>query len=535
MISGIAAALLFAVGILSGLAAARYLFPGKKNVPPNTAPAKDDFVTLQFTEKNLALDAEITYHGSYHADENWITEPRKYFAKKPDTFYHVREDYYGLNAVQGTAGFELRWETDVTFNAVRLNENTDAAALFRLYALKDGQWDMIYEQDRISTENICYTGNVTAAALRFELIDTLGTVELESIGVFRLNKYKRDNFKVSQYLRMDRLDIVDRLDDPGFAGYYDAVTDVIIFDAIFLDPQGSPFFYNNAQDAQGRFEANLNALKTIIGSRPVRIWATVFFDQYKQPPEGSPYRDLDLTADMLLAKRDAVNAGLQALVEKYGLYGIDYDWEFPETDRHWEAYNQILCDTAAFTKVSVAISPWRFNAPASTIEKIEHFNVMFYDHFDNRGYHSTMMSGAYEALTYMYRKLTLIPKEKILLGIPTYGRTVNRSGSAWPEYRNYVVKTGGGNEDGNAGVYQSVLGKWTNVIPAFTYTENGMEKKARAYLNGYGIVRDKTLFALAAELGGVMIFRAKCDAPWDYQYSLHRAIKDALDDLLETN
>lgn len=41
--------------------------------------------------------------------------------------------------------------------------------------------------------------------------------------------------------------------------------------------------------------------------------------------------------------------------------------------------------------------------------------------------------------------------------------------------------------------------------------------------------RDKTAYAEETDLGGVMIFRAKCDAPYTYEYSIHRGIKEAID------
>ncbi|MDR0568566.1 MAG: hypothetical protein LBG87_05105 [Spirochaetaceae bacterium] len=516
--------------VLLGTASSNYEGPkpiGSAGKTDQPAEGGAQFFSLHFKERNLALDAELVYSGGdYTADEGWITEKGKYFSTK-----RVK------NWIANSAGIELRWKDAVSLNAVMLKERTeakdastnqsmppeysDSVLLFRIYALSDaGTWEIVYEGDRIGTETICYIEERKTSALRVEFSDLSGPMQLESLGVYCLEKKANPQFKVSQYLRMDNYDIADRLDDPGFSGYYDAVTDVIIFDAVYLDSAGGVLFYNDPVNGEERFAVNFNALKKIIGARPVRIWATVFFDQFKTSSDGGRYKDLDETAEMLIKNRETVNANIKAFAEKYGLYGIDYDWEFPNSDRHWTAYNQILSDTAEFAKVSVAISPWGFRASPEIIAKIEHFNVMAYDIFDYRGYHSTMMTGAYEPIDVLL-KTGVFPKEKLLLGVPTYGRATNRSGNAWPEYGKTVTKTADG--------YTGVLGKWTNRIQQFDYIEDGMEKSCTAYLNGYGIIRDKTLFALESGIGGMMIFRAKCDAPYDYQYSLHRGIKEVLD------
>ncbi|GHV28766.1 hypothetical protein AGMMS4952_13300 [Spirochaetia bacterium] len=494
-----AAVLIFIAGLLIGftIAGGSNFFMKTKNVKSR------EFFTLKIEEKNLALDAEIVYTGNnYNAADGRISAGGRF----------------------DMAGYELRWKDETALNTVRLKEHTDKVVLFRIYSLYDEKWELVYEQDRIGDENICYLGDIKTRALRFELLETNGVVEMEIAEVYYLNKKAGNGFKVSQYLRMDNLDIVERVGDPGFSGYYDVVTDVILFDIMNLDADGKSVFYGDPAGGEAQFAANLNALKTIIGARPVRIWATVLFDQYDVSPDGRRSKNLDKTAAMLLEKRDAINAELNAFAQKYNLYGIDYDWEYPQADNQWKAYNQILCDTAEFTKVSVAIAPWRFDASPETIEKIEHFNVMCYDLFDERGYHSTMMTGGYNPLDNLIKRLKF-PKEKLLLGIPTYGRAVNKSENSWPQYGDFVTKTGGG--------YESSLGKWTNRIQEFAYYEDGVEKNSAAYLNGYGIVRDKTLLALEAEIGGLMIFRAKCDAPYDYQYSLHRAIKEVLDTMVE--
>jgi hypothetical protein len=465
---------------------------------------------LNIDAENLAVKADAVPTGLAKAGSGWTARGGAQWTKQDPG---------------SVAGFELRWAESVVFNTVLLREKTDAVTLFRLYARRGEDWELIYEQDRIGKETLCYVEEVRTDTLRLELLESIGPVRLDSVEVYHTGSFSGRRatgsypFKVSQYLRMDGQDIVDRLGDPGFSGYYDVVTDVIIFDNCYLASDGTPVFYQNREDGEAQFEANLSALRQIIGSRPVRIWMTIFFDQYR-----SGQKDLVLTAQFLNEKRDSINANIQGLVDRYGLYGIDYDWEYPESSTQWRAYEGLIQDTAAYTKVSVAIAPWRFDASRETINMVEHFNVMCYDLFDNRGHHSTIQTAGFEALAKTIYQLK-IPREKILLGIPSYGRAVNRSGNSWPEYRGTVsLQPGGG--------YSGSLGKWGNQLPSFMYTEDGIEMNSAAYLNGYAITRDKTLLALVSGIGGLMIFRAKCDAPYTYEYSLHRAIRNVLSALL---
>jgi hypothetical protein len=461
---------------------------------------------LSIEEKNLLENAEFKYDGEYKAPDGWFSR---------------RGFYWQKTQKNASAGFEVAWDGEVEFNAVYFEEKTDGVVLFRIYAKNGAEnWSLIYEQDRIGAQNICYLESVRATAMRVEILETNSVIKLDKMAVYNLPKKDTKDFKVSQYLRMDGTDIIDLAGDSGFSGYYDVVTDVIIFETAYIDSNGALAFYGGEKEIDKYFDANIAALKTIIGGRGVRIWATVMFDQYNTAADGSRVKDLDKTTALLNTKREKVNESIKAFVEKYGLYGIDYDWEYPQKQSHWKAYGQIISDTAEYTKVSVAISPWHFDAPKETIDKVEHFNVMGYDLFDKRMHHSTTAEAAFAAIGNTINRLK-IPREKILFGIPTYGRATNGSGNSWPFYGETVQLIDG--------EYVGSLGKWSNKIQTYTYTENGIEKSSAGYLNGYAIVRDKTLFALYAEIGGVMIFRAKCDASYDYEYSLHRAIKNTLD------
>jgi hypothetical protein len=462
---------------------------------------------LSVTEKNLLEEAKFSYEGNYKAPNDWFKKRGLYWQK---------------TIKNNTAGFEAVWDKEVVFNTVYFEEDTDGVVLFRMYAKTnsaDEPWKLIYEQDRIGAQDICYTETVATTALRVEILETNSVVKLDMMAVYNLPKKDTTGFKVSQYLRMDNTDIIDKLGDSGFSGYYDVVTDVIIFEMLYVDESGDLRPYGGG--IEENFDANFAALKTIIGVRNVRIWATVMFDQYTTGADGVRAKDLDKTTALLNSKRDHINASIKAFVDKYGFYGIDYDWEYPQKKAHWKAYEQIISDTAKYTKVSVAISPWHFDASKETIAKIEHFNVMCYDLFDSRMHHSTTAEAAFAAIGNVVNKLK-IPREKILFGIPTYGRATNGSANSWPFYGETVQEIDG--------EFVGSLGKWSNKIQTFTYKEGGMEKSCAGYLNGYAIVRDKTLFALYADIGGVMIFRAKCDSSYDYEYSLHRAIKNTLDE-----
>lgn len=137
---------------------------------------------------------------------------------------------------------------------------------------------------------------------------------------------------------------------------------------------------------------------------------------------------------------------------------------------------------------------------------------MSYDLFDDRGDHANIQWGTIDSVKPLLS--AGFDKSQILLGIPTYGRTVDRTGYSWPYF--------GGNED--------ILSKFNSIVPNNKFVDdNGVEQCYDAYVQSYAEARDKTAYAKAMDLGGIMIFRAKCDAPYTYEYSIHRAIKEAID------
>ena len=400
---------------------------------------------------------------------------------------------------------DVEFDGEVTFDTVTLYESGDNCDEFNIYIDKDGEWELVYKQDRIMAYHLCFIGDVTTNRLRLEIADCNKPVKIKELSVYLADKTDRQ-IRVTQYLRFDVENFETLLDDEGFSGYYDVVTDPIIFGEIYMDENADICFYNG----EAYFAKQLDNLRKIIGDRNINIWCCIFFDQSDENGNKSHDSTMNFVNDNI----DKINKNIKAFVEKYQLYGIDYDWEYPQSGKQWKAYDLIVEDTAKFTKVSVALPPWRIKFSESAKKCIENVNVMAYDLFDERGDHSNYYNAGYEAILKV--RDFGFDDEQILIGIPTYARTTDKSEFAWPTVR----------DDGKE------LGKWGKIVKDYAYTDSntGEEKLCDGYLNSYAEVRDKTVTAIDEGIGGVMIFRAFCDSPYTEEFSLHRGIKEAIDE-----
>lgn len=397
---------------------------------------------------------------------------------------------------------ELNLGEEKTFDQVVLREKGDNLNKFSISVYANNKWEKVYEGDRILEYRLCYIGDVTAEKVRITAEDCIEPVKLSEVQI-RASEKRTEAVKVSQYICFDdHFDEMAARTDNSFSGYYNVVTDAIIIGTISLDEQGNVVIAGGEEQFANRMEA----FRKAIGENEVRIWVTVGFDM--KDSEGN--RDHNATADFVNKNIETITANIKAFTEKYGIYGVDYDWEYPEKSSQWKAYNKIITETAKVTKVSVALPPWGIKLSDEAIDALEHVNVMAYDLFDERGDHANSFVGGWESIKNVMK--SGIPIEKILLGVPTYGRTTDKSGDAWPSYKDYD------------------LGKWGNLIEDYPYTTaDGEKKTCDAYVNSYGQIRDKTALAISSGAGGIMIFREGCDSDYTEQYCLHRAVEEVIE------
>ncbi len=176
-----------------------------------------------------------------------------------------------------------------------------------------------------------------------------------------------------------------------------------------------------------------------------------------------------------------------------GLDGVDFDWEFPDNAAERAGYVALLGEVhQAFAphnlRVSVALAAWQ-DLGDDLYAAVDRIHVMAYDH---EGRHSTFAQAVGDIQAFLKRGA---PPEKLLLGVPFYGRSLSR---------------------------------WDN---AFTYAEivaqhhpaPDADEVGGIYFNGATTIQQKTRYAREQQLGGVMIWELGQDTADDT--SLLRAIQ----------
>ncbi|QDU26492.1 Chitinase A1 precursor [Anatilimnocola aggregata] len=178
------------------------------------------------------------------------------------------------------------------------------------------------------------------------------------------------------------------------------------------------------------------------------------------------------------------------------LDGIDLDWEHPRDEAEQEGYGRLLTELRAGFQphgllLSVTIAAWQ-KMPPEAFTAAHWVQVMAYDHDDK---HSTFEGAVADVKTL---KEAGVPAEKIVLGMPFYGRDILR--------RNRSL------------AYREIVARHD--------PKPDVDEIDGVYFNGLSMIRRKTEYALESRLGGVMAWELGQDVPTDR--SLLRAIDAAV-------
>lgn len=202
---------------------------------------------------------------------------------------------------------------------------------------------------------------------------------------------------------------------------------------------------------------------------------------------------------------NSFNEKIMAYCEKYNLDGIDLDIELGSNNSIWNNYAEWckslreLCDERDML-MTTATAQWvAVHVKAETFGLFDFVNVMAYDNEADPQSHSTY-EFAVECLKY-FNVQRSIPKDKLVLGVPFYGRGYNADGSLdWGSYVAFSELIEADTANYSADNYNGV---------AYTGSET-MKKKC----------------TLSKTHGGIMIWELSLDAKGEY--SMLRLIKDEL-------
>lgn len=187
---------------------------------------------------------------------------------------------------------------------------------------------------------------------------------------------------------------------------------------------------------------------------------------------------------------------LLAFCREHDFDGVDFDWEFPETPEEDRAYSILLVETKRAFRlhrmlVTVAVGHAQRLSPEA-YQAVDHIHLMSYDH-------GTVFPTYEAGVADVQRQLAFgVPKEKLYLGIPFFGRNQKDRNDA-VSYADLILKYNPPPDSDLSGNY---------------------------YFNGIRTIQKKVRFAREQGLAGMMIWELGQDTA-DHR-SLLRALTEEI-------
>jgi len=179
--------------------------------------------------------------------------------------------------------------------------------------------------------------------------------------------------------------------------------------------------------------------------------------------------------------RQAFIQSITELVNDRQLQGVDLDWEHPHSTDEQIAYGTLLQElrdklAPQTTVMTVTIAAWQ-QLPKSAIDAVDYVQLMAYDHDQE---HSTLNKAQADVESLINRG---IPHQKIVLGLPFYGRQVRTR---------------------EAFTYEQIQIRYAPLPFA--------DRVDDIYFNGPHTIREKVKFTLNRQLAGIMIWELGQDS-----------------------
>lgn len=402
------------------------------------------------------------------------------------------------------------------FNCIVLKENGLNIKDFSVLVSEDNEaFRQIYHGDKIEYHRLCTFDEVSARYIRIFVNESDTAFKLKEIEVYNQPMVERNDFRTIAYvlnsdfqsiLNNDEISdkdsaIKEMLESYNFSG----ITNVQFYCGISFDENGSVFVGDPNGDMQKQKEElryMVNCMRKF-GRENLKISFVI--------PNGSG----NPATNIAMSDNKAVFIeNLISLSNELGFDGIDFDYEFPQSDYDFKVFGDFLAELKKHminemnvkdnAELSCAFGTRDINYPQEVIDAIDVVNMMTYDIFDQDGQHSSFWSCAVQGAKYL--ESLGFSKQQINIGIPFYGTQVDAL------MEQYIYKN----------------------LPSLDYFENTYTcnsyldgSPTQVYFNSPALARDKTAYAMLNGYGGIMVWHFSCDTEFSSENSLWRAVYTA--------
>lgn len=416
----------------------------------------------------------------------------------------------GSVAAEGTF-IEIRFPEDTTFDTVVLKEKDNQIDKFSIWIEdENGEYQSIYQQDRVGEYRYCEIGEHTAKSLKICINSSNESqYNLKSIDVLNVKENKNEEFRITSYLVCQWFYGNENIDTKKM----NTLTDVILFGVARFDENGNVYLQDldiNGEMVDGETIFN-DIIKDIKETNSdAKIHCNIL------GPDGVDSDDKErLHSQAFVDNGDTLTKNILNLLETYEFDGIFFDYEYPykpESVNDYSDYLVKLDSQLGDYILGAAFSHWSSNISKDAIKVLDRVEIMAYDNMGEYNAHAEFatVGGAMAVKDFIKRGYDL---SKCDLGLPFYGRT-HGGEEAWPSYAQIA-----GDLENNP-FKNTVAKSYMNGVTSGDITTS---------FNGVQMIKDKTAFANDYGLGGVMVWHYTCDVDYESDLSLFKAVQTALE------
>lgn len=409
------------------------------------------------------------------------------------------------------AFIEVRFAEETTFDTVVLKEKDNQIDKFSIWIEdENGEYQSIYQQDRVGEYRYCEIGEHTAKSLKICINSSNESqYNLKSIDVLNVKENRNEEFRITSYLVCQWFYGNENIDTKKM----NTLTDIILFGVARFDENGNVYLQDldiNGETVDGETIFN-DIIKDIKETNPnAKIHCNIL------GPDGVDSDDKErLHSQAFVDNGDTLTKNILNLLETYGFDGIFFDYEYPykpESVNDYSDYLVKLDSQLGDYILGAAFSHWSSNISKDAIKVLDRVEIMAYDNMGEYNAHAEFatVGGAMAVKDFIKRGYDL---SKCDLGLPFYGRT-HGGEEAWPSYAQIA-----GDLENNP--FKNTVAK--------SYMNGDTNGNITTSFNGVQMIKDKTAFANDYGLGGVMVWHYTCDVDYESDLSLFKAVQTALE------